>query len=294
MSPLNPDCEKQPIKMKYIFFGTPDVAKETLEGLVAAGLRPAAVVTNPDAPKGRGHLLTSSPVSQYARSHNIPVLTPEKLDDIFQKEVGAYGADLAIVVAYGKILPESLINSFKQGVLNVHYSLLPRWRGASPVETALLNGDELTGVTIQKMVKKLDAGDIIASREMPIRQEDTTATLRPSLIKLGTDLLVDTLPKYIKGEITPIPQDEALATHARKFSKSDGEIILTDDSLQNWRKYRAFVLWPGTHFFINRRRVKITKATFQNGEFLIERVVPEGKHEIPYNEFTASLKDAVN
>lgn len=268
--------------MNYIFFGTPDVASLTLGRLVAAGLRPAAVVTNPDARKGRGHVLTPSPTKVLAESLSIPVLTPEKLDDQFQKEVGACGADLAIVVAYGKILPESLINSFPKGVLNIHYSLLPRWRGASPVESALLHGDETTGVSIQKMVKRLDAGDVIAAREIEILPDDTTATLRPKLIELGADLLMETLPKYVEGGMVPVPQDESLVTYAPKFSKADGELDLTADPLANWRKYRAFAVWPGTYFFKDDKRYKIASASYQDGQFMVERVIPEGGKEIEY------------
>lgn len=268
--------------MKYIYFGTPDVAKETLEFLVAAGLRPEAVVTNPDAPQGRGHILTPSPVKTYAESLSLPVLTPEKLDENFIKEVEAVGADLAIVVAYGKILPEALINIFPKGVLNVHYSLLPRWRGASPVESALLHGDSETGVSIQKMVKKLDAGDVVATIKAPILPEDTTATLRPRLIKLGAELLIDILPKYMNGELTPVPQDESLVTHAPKFAKADGELNLEGDPLLNWRKYRAFFVSPGTYFFEGGKRFKIKSARYENGRFMVTRVVPEGGKEIDY------------
>lgn len=265
--------------MKYIFFGTPDVAKETLEQLVAADLPPVAVVTNPDAPKGRGQVMTPSLVRQYAESLDIPVLTPEKLDETFMAELSGYSAELAIVVAYGKLLPETLINSFPKGVLNVHYSLLPRWRGASPVESALLAGDQVTGVTIQKMVKALDAGDVVAAREMKIEADDTTATLRPRLIGLGADLLIETLPKYLSGEITPVAQVEDLVTRAPKFKKEDGELDLAGDAQENWQKYRAFAVWPGTFFFQDGKRYKITKASFQAGKFNVERVIPEGGKE---------------
>lgn len=270
--------------MNYIFFGTPDVAEETLKRLVDSGLRPLAVVTNPDAPKGRGRVMTPSLVRQYAESLAIPVYTPETLDQSFNKEIESLGADLAIVVAYGKILPEELINSFPRGVLNVHYSLLPRWRGASPVESALLWGDEVTGVTIQKMVKALDAGDVVASRMEKIKEDDTTATLRPRLIALGSDLLIETLPKYLNGEITPLVQDESLVTRAPKFRKGDGEIALEGDDLENWRKYRAFAVSPGTFFFRDGKRFKITKARYADGIFHIERVIPEGGKETDYRD----------
>jgi methionyl-tRNA formyltransferase len=268
--------------MKFIFFGTPEVARQTLLKLVASGLRPEAVVTNPDAPKGRGHVLTPSPVRSYAESLGVPVLTPESLTSEVEAEISAIGADLAIVVAYGKILPESLINSFPKGVLNIHYSLLPRWRGASPVESALLQGDQTTGVVVQKMVKKLDAGDIVSVRQIDIAEEDTTATLRPRLIELGADLLIETLPQYLNGEINPMPQDESRVTHAPKFKKEDGLIDLEGDALLNWRKYRAFAVWPGTYFFKGDKRHKIISAIYREGRFIPLRVIPEGGKEIDH------------
>ncbi len=269
--------------MKFVFFGTPDVAKDTLQYLIENGLSPQVVVTNPDAPKGRGHIMTPSPVKEYAVSIGLPVLTPDSLDNEFMNEVGAYGADFAIVVAYGKILPEALINSFPQGVLNIHYSLLPRWRGAAPVEYALLNDDKETGVTVQKMVKELDAGDIVAVKKLVIEEEDTTATLRPRLIKLGAELLVETLPRYLNDEIVPIVQEESFVTLAPKLKKEAGEINLDDDSRLNWNKYRAFAVWPGTYFFKNDKRHKITRASFKDGVFQVEKVIPEGGREIDWS-----------
>ncbi|PIR85813.1 methionyl-tRNA formyltransferase [Candidatus Kaiserbacteria bacterium CG10_big_fil_rev_8_21_14_0_10_44_10] len=268
--------------MKFIFFGTPDVAKETLQHLVENDLSPVAVVTNPDAPKGRGHIMTASPVKEYAQNEGLPILTPDSLNEEFMKEVGAFGADLAIVVAYGKILPEALINSFPQGVLNIHYSLLPRWRGAAPVEYALLNNDQETGVTIQKMIKELDAGDIVATQSLAIGENDTTKTLRPRLIKLGAELLVETLPRYLAGETVPTPQEGSEITFAPKLKKEAGEINLDDGSQLNWNKYRAFAVWPGTYFFKDGKRYKVTDASFKDGVFQIEKVIPEGGREIDW------------
>lgn len=274
--------------MKFVFFGTPDVAKETLQYLVENDLSPLAVVTNPDAPKGRGHIMTPSPVKEYALTQGLSVLTPDSLGEEFMKEVGALGADLAIVVAYGKILPEALINSFPQGVLNIHYSLLPRWRGAAPVEYALLNDDKKTGVTIQKMVKELDAGDIVAVKEMLIEDEDTTATLRPRLIKLGAELLIETLPRYLSGVIVPKKQEVEAVTFAPKLKKEAGELKLDDDSLLNWSKYRAFAVWPGTYFFKDGKRYKVVRASLNEGVFKIEKVIPEGGREIDFSDQNAS------
>lgn len=268
--------------MKYVFFGTPDVAKETLERLVASGNSPVAIVTNPDAPYGRGQKLTPSPVKSLGESLTIPVLTPEKLDGEFEKEIRELGADLGIVVAYGKILPVSLIESFPKGVLNIHYSLLPRWRGASPVESALLAGDTKTGVSIQQMVKKLDAGDVVACKEVSIFATDTAATLRPRLIQEGADLLIDTLPRYLNGEIVPTPQNENEVTYAPKFSKADGALDLDDDPVSNWNKYRAFNISPGTYFFQDGKRMKIKQASLKDDRFVVERVIPEGGQETAY------------
>ena len=274
----------------FVFFGTPYVAKETLAALIDAGFIPSLVVTNPDARRGRGMELQPSPVKVLAEEHNIPVLTPEKLDAETRKSILASNPDYAVVVAYGKIFPETLIEAFPKGVLNVHYSLLPKYRGATPTEAALLHGDAVTGVTVQKMVTELDAGDIIAQQEISIPPTDTTLELRPKLIALGAALVVETLPAYLSGEITPVPQDHAAATHSGKFSKEDGLLDLSAPAEENWNKYRAYKEWPGTYFFVERNektiRVKIADATFTtDGRFQILRVIPEGKKEMDYTTF---------
>ncbi|MBX2866940.1 methionyl-tRNA formyltransferase [Candidatus Kaiserbacteria bacterium] len=270
----------------FVFFGTPYVASETLSHLIEAGFTPSLVVTNPDARRGRGMELHPSPVKVLAEEYNIPVLTPEKLDEDTQKEILLGNPEYAIVVAYGKIFPEELINAFPRGVLNVHYSLLPKYRGATPTEAALLHGDAVTGVTVQKMVKELDAGDVIAQREIPIDPLETTLELRPRLITLGAELLVETLPKYLDGSITPIAQDHSKATKCGKFTKSDGLLDLDAPAIENWNKYRAYKEWPGTYFFKGDKRVKITDATLTpNGVFQILKVIPEGKKEVDYATF---------
>ena len=268
--------------MKYVFFGTPEVAMETLQELHANFGAPLLVVTNPDAPKGRGRVMTSSPVKVWAEREGVEVITPEKFDDEVIKKISSVGASLGIVVAYGKILPESLIESFPHGVLNVHYSLLPRWRGAAPVEYSLLNNENVTGVTVQKMVKELDAGDVVASKEIVVSTEDTTATLRPRLIKVGSELLLITLHDYLEGKLMPQSQDPLAVTYAPKLKKEDGLLNLEADAQENWNKYRAYAVWPGTYFFENGKRIKIKRARFDNGRFIVERVVPEGGKEIDY------------
>lgn len=268
----------------FIFFGTPSVASETLATLIARGFVPKLVVTSPDAPSGRGLALTPSPVKTLAEKNGIKVITPGKLDEKTIGEIKSRNSDYAVVVAYGKIFPETLINAFPKGVLNVHYSLLPKYRGATPLEAALLAGEVETGVTIQKMAFALDAGDIIAQSATPIGVAETARELRPRLISLGAELLAETLPKFERDEITPTAQPtESPTPHARKLKKEDGLLALDATAEENWNKYRAYADSIGTYFYKNDKRVKITAASFNNGKFIIERVIPEGKREMAYH-----------
>lgn len=269
---------------KFAYFGTPNVASETLAILIAHGLIPDLVVTSPDAPRDRGHVLTPSSTKTLALSHGIKVLTPTRLDADAMSDIRAYGCDYAICVAYGKIFPEELIKAFPLGVLNVHYSLLPKYRGATPLEAALLAGESETGVTIQKMVKELDAGDIIAQKVTEIAPSETALEVRPRLIKMGAEMLVETLPLYVGEFVTPIPQDGTKATHAGKLKKEDGMLSLDASAQENWNKYRAYADSIGTYFFENGKRMKITSAEFAKGEFRVVRVIPEGKKETAYKE----------
>lgn len=267
---------------RFAYFGTPSVASETLEHLIKHGFVPSVVVTSTDAKSGRGLTLAPSETKTLALAYDIPVLTPQTLDTKTLDAIHAYKCDYALVVAYGKIFPENLISAFPSGVLNVHYSLLPKYRGATPLETALLSGESTTGVTIQKMVKELDAGDIIAQKMTEIASGETAQELRPRLIEMGASLLVETLPEYLCGTITPTVQDASLASRARKLKKEDGLLSFDDSSEINWNKYRAYADTIGTYFFENGKRMKITKASMQAGHFVVERVIPEGKRETNY------------
>lgn len=275
--------------MTFAYFGTPYVARDTLRILVERGFVPEVVVSSPDAPRGRGLTLTPSETKEWALEHALPVLTPEKITPEFIEEMRGYGCHMAVVVAYGKILPQALIDAFPKGVLNIHYSLLPKYRGASPVEAALLHGDTVTGVSIQQMVYKLDAGDVIAQKEVAITPDETTRELRPRLVTIGAELLADILPAYGAGELAASAQDESKATHTKKIEKSEGELDLAGDPIKNWNTYRAYAESPGTYFFQEkngkRMRVKIVTATFENGQFVPERVIPEGKKEMAYSVF---------
>ncbi len=271
----------------FIFFGTPYVARDTLEILKGRGYLPELVVTSPDRPRGRGLTMTPSETKTWAIENGIPVITPEKITDEVVSAIQEYDASYALVAAYGKILPQNLIDSFPLGILNIHYSLLPKYRGASPVEAALLNGDAVTGIAIQRMVYELDAGDLLAVQEVAIEPTETTRELRPRLITIGANLLADILPAFEAETITATPQDNSKATRCKKIQKEDGLLNLNGDAQENWNKYRAYAESPGTYFFVQKGdksiRMKITHATFENGVFTVTRVIPEGKSEQPFS-----------
>lgn len=267
--------------LSYIFFGTPDIAAETLEALFSAGYIPKLIITGPDRPVGRGLHMTPPPVKVWADQHNIKVLQPEKVTDEFIQDLKSYSPELFIVVAYGKILPESLINLPEKGTLNIHYSLLPRHRGASPTEGAILSGDTTTGVTIQSMVYQLDAGDIMATVETIIDPDETTLQLRGRLSVLGSELLIDTLNNLDDRLKNKITQDPEGVTRCGKIKKTDGEVQKNDDPEKLYRKWRAYQPWPGIYYFDEHgKRIKITEMKRINGVPKITKIIPEGGKEI--------------
>jgi methionyl-tRNA formyltransferase len=273
----------------FAFFGTPLLSSETLDILKDNGYLPSIIITAPDKKSGRGLLLNETSVSAWAKKYNIKCLKPEKINQDFLDEFKKLNIDLSIVVAYGKILPEKLIKIPELGTINIHYSLLPKYRGASPLESTLLNGDTKTGVSIQQMVFKLDSGPIIEDKETLIGPNETKDELRDNLIKLGGDLLCEVIPKILNKKIILTEQDETKATYCTKINKEDGEIDINGNPIENYNKYRAFSGWPGIFFFTERHgkkiRVKIKQAIYQNNQFTIKRVTPEGKKEIDYSDF---------
>ena len=279
---------------RIAFWGTPDLTLEYLDTLERIGMTPVVIVTNPDRPKGRGHEMASPSPKLWGNERNIPVLQPEKLDDAFFATLTSFNLNLSIVVAYGKIISERCINLPTHGTLNVHYSLLPYLRGASPVESAILAGDTQTGISIQKMAFKLDSGPLIAEQTVTIEPSETAPALRTRLTHIAQDVIAKILPKYLKGEITPVPQDESLATHCGKMTKESGEIDQNADAVINYNKFRAHFEWPRTYFFIEQNdkktRVIVTDAALVNGAFVIRKVLPEGKKEIAYSDFLRNLK----
>lgn len=265
-------------KLNFVFFGTPDVASETLEILKEANYIPSLIVTSPDRPQGRKMLITPPPAKVWAVENNVPFIQPERLEE---KDL-PHDSDLFIVVAYGKIISEKILNIPKLGSLNIHYSLLPKYRGASPVESAILNGDTETGITIQKMKYKLDSGPIVAVEKLKILPDEKAPELRERLIKLGGELLIKTLPKFANGEIELIPQNETQATHCTKIKKEDGLIDPNSDPVKNYNKFRAYATWPRTFFFKDGKRIIISEAILENNKFIIKKIIPEGGKEIGY------------
>ena len=249
-------------KIKIIFWGTPEFAIPSLSALIEHGYKIAAVVTNPDEPVGRKQILTPPPVKVFSQKHKIPVFQPASLKSSnIKKELPE--ADLYIVAAYGKIIPKEIIDFPKYGSLNIHPSLLPRWRGPSPIQYTILNGDTETGVTIIKMDELMDHGPILASRELAI-SKTTYKELHDKLAKLGAELLVDILPKWITGNIKLVPQKGAEATYSKILKKDDGRIDWSQPAEKIERMVRAFNPWPGAWTVWNKNnkffRLKIEEA----------------------------------
>ncbi len=216
-------------KMKILFMGTPDFAVYALKALVESGSYEITVITQPDKPKGRGYTLTPPEVKVYAESVGLTVYQPETLrDESFEKLLGELAPDMIAVAAYGKILPESVINFPKYGCINVHGSLLPEYRGAAPIQRAIIEGKKQTGITIMYMNKGLDTGDMLAKTVIKIEDNDNFESLFDKLASAGAELLLETIPKIVSGDIIPEKQADSLATYAKKIEKSD---CLVDFSL---------------------------------------------------------------
>ncbi|HJV44155.1 MAG TPA: methionyl-tRNA formyltransferase [Bacillota bacterium] len=231
--------------MKIVFMGTPDFAVPCLEQLVKEGYQIIEVVTQPDRPKGRKKELTPPPVKVAAQELGIPVFQPEKLRDKEAVDhIVSLAPDLIITAAYGQILPSSLIHLPKYGCINVHASLLPKYRGGAPIHQSIIDGERESGVTIMYMVEKLDAGDILTQVRVPIAEEDTVGSLHNKLSAAGSNLLLQTLPKLIAGELTPIKQDESLVTFARNIQREDEQINWSKSSREIYNQIRGLNPWP--------------------------------------------------
>lgn len=258
---------------RIVFMGTPDFAVPPLQRLIAAH-EVVAVVTQPDRPAGRNRQLQASPVKQVAEAAGIPVFQPEKLRRAEAIEtLRGWPADVFVVAAFGQILPQAVLDMPEHGSLNIHASLLPRWRGAAPINAAIRAGDAQSGITIMKMDAGLDTGPMLTQRAVTLAPDETAQTLHDTLSQVGADLLIDTLPRWLAGEITPQPQDDALATFAPRIDKSEGRIDWTVSAAQIERTVRAFTPWPGTFTDWNDKQLKILAGQVVTGSAEPGRVV---------------------
>ncbi len=241
-----------PAPLRVVFMGTPELACASLAALLAApGIEVVAVVTQPDRPKGRELKLQPSPVKAMAEAAGISVLQPQQAREVaFMEEVKRFQPDLVAVAAYGQLLPQELLDLPRHGCLNVHTSLLPRYRGAAPIQWAILNDDAETGVTIMKLDAGLDTGAILSQKSTPISPQDTAETLHDRLASLGARLLVETIPPYIAGQLQPRPQPAEGVVYAPKIKKTDGLIDWNQTARSIWNRVRGLRPWPGAYTWV--------------------------------------------
>ncbi|MBH0048404.1 methionyl-tRNA formyltransferase [Pseudoalteromonas sp. NZS11_1] len=302
--------------LRIIFAGTPDFAARHLQALIQSEHQIVGVYSQPDRPAGRGKKLKASEVKELALEHNLPVFQPQSLkNDEALAELTSLNADIMIVVAYGLILPKAILEAPRLGCLNVHGSILPRWRGAAPIQRAIWAGDEQTGVTIMQMDEGLDTGDMLHISRCPISTTETSASLYTKLAELGPDALIETINKLANGEITPEPQNDELANYAKKLSKEEANIDWSISALQIERNIRSFNPWPVCFTQMGGQTVKIYQAqvVLQSGDpgqilssdkngvvvacgehaLCITQLQPQGKKPMAINDFLNGRSDWV-
>jgi len=302
--------------LRIIFAGTPDFAARHLQALIDSEHQIVGVYSQPDRPAGRGKKLKASEVKALALEHDLPVFQPQSLKtDEALEELSNLNADIMIVVAYGLILPKAILDAPRLGCLNVHGSILPRWRGAAPIQRAIWAGDQQTGVTIMQMDEGLDTGDMLHISRCPIDSTETSASLYAKLAELGPDALIDTINRLANGDITPEPQNDADANYAKKLSKDEANIDWSMDAEQIERNIRAFNPWPVCFTQMRGNTVKIYQANVveqsgaagtvlasdKNGIVVacgkhalsISELQPQGKKPMAINDFLNGRSDWV-
>lgn len=268
--------------LRVVFFGTPQFAVPTLDHLLSSRHEVVGVVTQPDRPRGRGQAVTDAPVKARALAAGLPVLQPTTLKDpAVVAALADLHADIGVVAAYGKILTEAVLTTPRLGMINVHASLLPRHRGAAPIHRAVMAGDTVTGVTIMRVVKALDAGAMLATVERPIGADDTSDLVERDLAEMGAALLVGTLDRLSHGPIEETPQDDALATYAHRLTKDDGIVRWERPAIELHNQIRGLYPWPHAYSFVQGRRVILWKSVVNGAEAsgppgAIVRVGPDG------------------
>jgi methionyl-tRNA formyltransferase len=297
-----------PDRPRIVFMGTPEFAVPSLEACAEIG-EVVLVVTQPDKPKGRGQELAPPPVKQWALARGLPVRQPEKLKATrFHEELIPFAPQVAVVAAYGRILPPELLAVPEKGCVNVHGSLLPKWRGAAPIQWAVASGDATTGVCLMAMEAGLDTGPVIARKEIAIEPTDTGGSMHDKLARLGADLVLAELPPFLRRERVPVPQDHARATLAPMLKKEDGRLDFRLAARALECRLRGFTPWPGAFTFLAGKLLKIVKARVGDGRgepgeivstasglevacgegsLVIEELVPEGKRAMSAAQFLA-------
>ncbi|AFM26781.1 methionyl-tRNA formyltransferase [Desulfomonile tiedjei] len=266
------------MSLRVVFMGSPDFSVPVLLAL-HENFTVVGVVTQRDKPRGRGQKISSTPVKIAADRFGIPVMEPERLNQDVVDAMVEWNPDVIVVAAYGKILPSKILEMPRMGCVNLHASLLPLYRGASPISAAILDGKSFTGVCTMLMDKGMDTGDILLCREIPIAENDTTGSLHDKLLEPGASLVVDTLRLMIAGEITPIPQDHAKATYTKLLTKKDGKLDWSRDAEFLSRLVRAMSPWPGAFFVFQEEQVKLSDAQHRTGKAEpgeIYDIVPDG------------------
>lgn len=245
---------------KIVFFGTEAFSLVALTGLLEAGYDVAAVITKPDSKKGRGHRVIAPVVKVLAQKHNIPVWQPEKLSDI-TNDIVALQPVAGVLVSYGKIIPQTTIDLFTPGIINVHPSLLPKYRGPSPIESAIVNGDATTGVTIMQLSADMDAGPLYAAKENPLQGTETQPMLYQTLATVGTDLLLETLPKILASNLEPAPQDDSQVSYCQLLTKANSQLNSEQlTATEAERRVRAYLRFPRTKLNVLEKDIIITQA----------------------------------
>lgn len=247
--------------MKIVFMGTPDFASGALEALIEAGHEISAVYTQPDKPKGRGKEVQMTPVKEVALSHNIPVYQPERIKKAEEVEkLRAIPADIFVVAAFGQILSQEILDIPKYGCVNIHASLLPKYRGAAPIQWAVIDGEEKTGITIMQMNAGCDTGDILYTKEYVLDAKETGASLFDKLMLLGAEAIVEALPLLEAGKLTPVPQNDAESTHAAKLTKELGKLDFGKSAMELERLIRGLNSWPSAYTKFRGKQMKIWEA----------------------------------
>jgi methionyl-tRNA formyltransferase len=301
--------------MNIVFMGTPEFALPTLKTLHHSSHSILAVITQPDKPKGRGQKLLVSPIKQYALDSDLPILQPKTVNDPeFIESLKLNRPDAIIVVAFGQILSETFLKIPKQFCINLHSSLLPKYRGAAPIHRAILNGDTKSGVTTMIMDKGMDTGDILLMQETPIHETDTAQTLHDTLSEIGGDLVLETLKRLEENTLLPVPQDHSQATYAAKLKKEEGLVHWEKSATTLSNQVRGLTPWPGTYTLLNKKRLRVLKVQVGEGSpddtpgkvarvtdvgievgtgqgrLIITELQPEGKKSMSTKSFLAGHK----